>query len=121
MANTITNNRAYGNNELTWENLAGAMQLGEEASRFRPMPGKILVFPDPVKVKTDGGIFIPETSIKRAQTGTIAALGDGCNGALHVGQTVYVSYWAAWSIELDGQDYRLYLEKDLGGYLAPPA
>ena len=110
---------ANGAAEISWENLAGAMQLGEEASRFRPMPGKILVFPDKPKDKTDGGLYIPETSIKRAQTGVIAAIGEGCHPDLRVGQTVFISYWAAWALELDGLDYRLYLEKDLGGYLAP--
>lgn len=95
------------------------MQLGEEASRFRPMPGKILVFPDKPKEKTDGGIYIPETSIKRAQTGVIAALGKNCDPDLYIGQTVFISYWAACALELDGQDYRLYGEKDIGGYLAP--
>ena len=103
--------------DIEWQT---AVDLGDEARRFRPMPGKILVLPDPPKTTTSGGLHLPDTSIKRAQTGTIVALGDGCHPDLHVGQTVFIAYWAAWAIELDSRDYRIYLEKDLGGFLAPP-
>ena len=95
--------------------------MGPEAASFRPMPKKILVRPDPQIEQTKGGIILPDTAVKRAQTGTVIAVGADCDAAIQPGVRVYVSYWAAFSVELDGTDYRLYLEKDLGGVLTPSA
>lgn len=108
-----------GSAAVSWESFLG-IELGDEASRFRPMPSKLLVKADPPEEKTKGGIYKPDTAIKRSQTGIVVKVGENCRPELKPGVKVFMSYWAANAIELDGIDYLLYLEKDIGGVLTEP-
>ena len=90
--------------------------IDTEASRFRPMPGKVLVLPNDPEEVTPGGIYKPASSIQRSPCAIIIAVGKGVEG-LEPGMTVYVSYWSSASVILDDTEYRLYCEKDVGGFL----
>jgi len=121
---TIAGNRGYGN---TGTYTAGSpnsvyeLELemrSTEVGRFRPMPGKILVKPDdPVTMK--GSIHLPETSIQRSATAVVVRVGKDVDPDIQEGMTVYVAYWAACSLVLDDMEYRLYTQKDVGGFLIP--
>lgn len=54
---------------------------------IRPLGNRIVVKPDPIPTKTDGGLFIPENAIFDSSTGVVVATYDGCTD-LKIGDNI---------------------------------
>jgi chaperonin GroES len=90
---------------------------------YKPSGNNVLVKPDNKADKTDGGIFLPETSIGKPIKGVIAAMGPGMitdggkrrTPAVSVGDTVVFYPYAGTAIKVDGETYSIMKENDLLG------
>ena len=99
----------------------------ENKSGFTPIGRKCIVFPDPVKTKTAGGIELPGTVVDKQKWQTtkatlIAHGGDAfCNLSGEIpepGDRVYVSVAAGiFHIGPDKAEYRIVWDDDIAGIL----
>jgi chaperonin GroES len=104
-------------------------------SRIQPTEFKVLVHPKEVDEKTTGGIIIPEQSKEREQyaqqEGELIAVSplaftyqdwptDNVTGYPRVGDTVlFAKYSGAKVTGMDGVEYRLVNDKDIGAVIEP--
>ncbi|MDY6893830.1 MAG: co-chaperone GroES [Thermotogota bacterium] len=94
-------------------------------SGIHPTGGHILVLPDPVNEKTEGGIFIPETSREKEQqaatSGTLISVGssawadldDGSPWAKVGDRVLYGRYAGVTKTGQDETDYVLLNDNDI--------
>jgi len=92
------------------------------ATVFDPSGSRVLVKPDPVADKSEGGLYIPDMAKNRPSQGTVVAVGPGSwvNGTfvpigLKPGDRVLYGKYAGTDITLDGVDYVITTEEDVMG------
>lgn len=100
----------------------------ENESGITPVEFKVLVKPDEVKKKTDGGIIIPETSNQQRQAaeckGTVVALGgmafkdfEGCKPK--IGDRISMNKYAGvQTTGKDDQEYRIINDKEVNAVIS---
>jgi len=89
--------------------------------KIRPLSDRVLVVRIEEKVKTTGGIIIPDTAKEKPQEGKIAAVGPGKrdeNGKripleLKKGDHVLFGKYAGNEIKIDGVEYLIMREDDI--------
>lgn len=75
-------------------------------------PDRVLIEPTAPIVKTQGGLYLPDTAVERSNQGTVKAL--GCESKwLHVDDLVIFNRQSGLDIEKDGVIYILMMEKDV--------
>jgi len=100
-------------------------------SGIRPVEYKVLIEPEAVEAQTKGGIYIPETTQDKEkfarERGRVVAIGSiaftdptwletPC-----VGDTVLYDRYAGSMVKgLDGKDYRLINDKEIGAIVEVP-
>jgi len=90
-------------------------EITSVATEWQPTADKIIVRVDPAKIKTEGGIEIPESHQERPRTGSVVAVGPGRmleNGhlkfvSMNVGDRVLFGPYAGIAVEELGDDYRV--------------
>lgn len=89
---------------------------------IEPVEYKVLVLPEVVESKTEGGIYLPEQAKEKNQIAQckaqVIAIGGNAfeewKGAIpQVGDTVYIAKYAGYLIDRDGKQYRLINDKDI--------
>jgi chaperonin GroES len=89
---------------------------------IKPVEYKVLVLPEVVEDKTEGGIFIPEQIKEKDQIAqckaTVVAVGGNAfedwKGRIpHEGDTVYMAKYAGYQVNQEGKVYRLINDKDI--------
>lgn len=73
---------------------------------------KIVVAPVEVETKTPSGIYLPDSTKERPQTGRVVAVGPRAE-MLAVGQTVMYSKYGGSEITVDGAEYIVLTEDDI--------
>jgi len=73
------------------------------SNKIRPNKNLMAVIRDKAKEKTESGLFIPETSNKSVNSGTVVAIGDDLPDFITVGSRVSFAAVARTEIELEGQ------------------
>ncbi|MGB1214602.1 MAG: hypothetical protein ACPG4X_14655 [Pikeienuella sp.] len=99
-------------------------------SGIRPLEYKVLVQPDPIQQKTQGGILLPDDTHEREEwaqvKATIVAIGDSAfsdwtvreRGLLKPGVRVYCAKYQGIVVTGDdGEEYRLLSDKDIGAII----
>lgn len=89
----------------------------EPKINFVPSGSKVLVLPQPAEEKTQNGIIIPDTARRRANRGTVMAIGEGLKEFptnLKVGdEVVYGNNFV--EMKLDDVDYLIMNEYEILG------
>lgn len=90
------------------------------AFKIKPLGNRVVVTPNAVEEKTQGGIYIPTKSDEKVLEGTVVAVGKGkeANGSLQAMQvkekdTVVFNQYAATEVEHSGEKYFVLKEDDL--------
>ena len=93
-----------------------------KTTTFIPNEDRLLVIPDPVEDKSEGGILLPESAQEQKFTGTVFAAGEGYieNGAFvmnryKVGDRILYGRYSANEITVDGQTYFMMRGRDIYG------
>ena len=92
---------------------------------LKPLADRVLVEVDVEESKTAGGILLPDTAQKKAQKGTVIAIGSGKildNGErlpfeVAVGDRVLFAKYSGVDIEEGGKKFLLLSERDILGKL----
>jgi chaperonin GroES len=84
-----------------------------DISKFSPLNERVLLKVETEIEKKKGGLFIPEASQEKSTTAEVIAVYDGCK--IPLGTKVMFSKYSGTTIEKDGAEYKLVLEKDLLG------
>ena len=91
----------------------------ENKINFVPSGSKVLVLPRPAEEKTQNGIIIPDTARRRANKGTVAAIGTGNKeypSNLKIGdEVVYGTNFV--EMKIDDVDYLIMNEYEILGIL----
>jgi chaperonin GroES len=79
---------------------------------FKPYEDRILIFPDPVEIKTQSGIIVPEsvTDKLKPMTGTVVRVGEGKDGKaipIAEGDRIYYGAFAGTDFEIAGITYKI--------------
>jgi chaperonin GroES len=91
-------------------------------SKIQPREFKVLILPEAVEEKSQGGIILAATTKEREEMaqvrGTLVAVGGNAfedwNDPPEVGDSVYIGKYAGYIVKgLDGRDYRLCNDKDI--------
>ena len=85
----------------------------KKSTKFRPMRDNILVLRDEAESKSEGGIIMPEGSVKPPARGTVRAVGPGLHTesgvlipmALNPGDRVVFGAHAGHDVEVDHVSY----------------
>jgi len=88
---------------------------------FNALDDKVIVKVAQVEETTESGLFIPDTASSMPDQGTVVAVGPGrysATGAfientVKVGDRVLFNARAAQSIELEGEDYLIFLNEHI--------
>ena len=90
---------------------------------FTPHGDRVLIRRDETKLRTAGGLVIPERDADTVLTGTVAAIGHGHhNGAKFietttpVGAKVLFGQYTGEVVKLDGEEFLIISERELCGY-----
>ncbi len=89
---------------------------------IKPLFDRVVVLPNDKENVTKAGIFIPETSQERPQTGTVVAIGDGIDidnnnvgMKVAVGDKVIFSRYSGAEFKLDDTTYLILRQIDIIG------
>ena len=93
--------------------------------KLRPLQDRVLIRRVEAKVKTAGGIFIPDTAQEKPMEGEVVAVGPGARdekGALiapdvKAGDRILFGKWSGTEVKLDGVEYLIMKESDIMGIL----
>lgn len=91
-----------------------------------PVGWVLVVKPDPVAEKTNGGLYLPQTvrdnQQQQAIMGTVESIGDEAWGKFdersytpNVGDRILFAKYAGQVMDLDGQEYRILNDQDVLG------
>jgi chaperonin GroES len=89
--------------------------------KLEPLGDRVVVIPDNVKEKSEGGVFIPDSAKEIPEEGTVVAVGRGRvldNGdlmpvQLKIGDRVVFSRYAGSDIRLGSKRFLLFGERDI--------
>lgn len=94
-------------------------------AQIQPLAGYVLVEPAAAQTKTASGIYLPETSDKKPQHGTVLACGgdtfvDGHEAKCPVkkGDSVIYKQWGGNELKLGDKEYQLLEFKDIIAVIA---
>lgn len=95
------------------------------SKKLRPLSDNVLVKRLKSEAVTSGGIFLPESSQDKTQTGVVEAVGAGKileDGSLRTpsikpGDVVMFGKYSGNDIELDSQEYLIIKESDILGII----
>jgi chaperonin GroES len=87
---------------------------------FAPYEDRVLVFPDPVEIKTKSGIIVPEsvTANVRPLTGTVVRVGTGKDGKplpVAEGERIFYGAFAGTDFDIAGITYKIMRFSDCFG------
>ncbi len=89
---------------------------------IKPLFDRVVVLPDDKENVTKSGIFIPETSQERPQTGMVVAIGDGVDidnnnvgMKVEVDDKVIFSRYAGAEFKIDNTTYVILRQIDIIG------
>ena len=83
---------------------------------FNPTGDRVLIEKPAAETKTEGGLYIPETSSKTAPTkGSIVALGDGveANDLIKLGNVAM--FTQSYELQLNDKEYAVVNREDILG------
>lgn len=88
---------------------------------FKPMADRVLVRQSESETKTTSGFFIPDSSVEKANTGTILAVGPGKTTKdgvvvpipVEVNNKVMFAPGAGIPVRVEGEDYIVLKEEEL--------
>lgn len=80
---------------------------------FVPLNDRVLLKVETEIEKKRGGLFIPDASQEKSTTAEVVAVHRECK--IPLGTKVMFSKYSGTTIEKDGAEYKLVLEKDLLG------
>lgn len=91
----------------------------------KPLEDRVLVTPIEGDLKTESGLYLPESSKEKPVKGKVVATGPGKlldNGkraqlSIKKGDTVVYSQWAGTEIEIKGKKHLIMKETDLLGII----
>ena len=95
-------------------------------SGIQPVEYKVLVLPEKIEEKTEGGIYMPDSTKEKEEWAQIKATLIAVGGSAfcdpdwkkpipQIGDQVYIAKYAGNFIEgKDGKEYRLCSDKDIG-------
>ena len=98
----------------------------QNKSGIQPVEYKVLVLPEQIEEKTEGGIILPDTTKEKEEWAQIKAVLVAVGGNAfkdpdwnepvpQIGDQVYIAKYAGNFIEgKDGEEYRLCNDKDIG-------
>lgn len=102
----------------------------KNTSGIRPVEYRVLIRPDPIEQRSQGGILLPDDTHDREEMsqvkGTLIAYGDSAfsdfsqpeRQALRPGARVYYAkYQGILTIGADNEEYRLMNDKDVGAII----
>lgn len=92
---------------------------------LRPLYNRVIIERNKAPEKTKSGLFIPTSSSKKPNNGTVLAVGAGHlqdNGELkplvvHVGDTVVFSEYAGNTVTHNGKEYHILSEDEILGII----
>lgn len=90
------------------------------ALKFKPLADRVLIEPAAAEVKTESGIYIPDSAKEKPQQGTIVAVGKGTKEyemTVKVKDTVLYGKYSGTELKLDGKDYIIMKESEIFGIL----
>jgi chaperonin GroES len=88
--------------------------------KIKPLADRVLVEPAQAEEKTAGGIIIPDTAKEKPQKGTVVAVGPGKKDeplTVKVGDEVLYGKYAGTEITIDGTNYLIMRESDIGAVI----
>jgi chaperonin GroES len=119
-------------------NLLGKLE-GGCIMKFRPLQDWVVIEQDSTEEKSKGGIYFPESSKEKTQTGNVVAIGEGrfqsddenkwgkkskekkekhfVKTVLKPGQHVFFEKYGSSVVEIDKKEFLLIRESDVLGYL----
>jgi len=87
---------------------------------FKAIQDKVIIKVTAVEEKTDSGLFIPDTAASLPSRGVVVAAGPGVysggtfvENSIKVGDNVVFSPRAAQHLEVDGEDYLVFLSEHI--------
>jgi chaperonin GroES len=81
--------------------------------KIEPIKGRILVKPIKANEKTSQGIYLPDTSKKKANEGKIIAVGKDATEEVAIGDHVIFKEFSGTEVKLEGEKYIMLNEEDL--------
>jgi len=81
--------------------------------KLEPINGRILVKPIKTEEKTSHGIYLPETSEKKANEGKVAAVAKDAPEEIAVGDHVIFKEFSGTEVKFEGEKYMMLNEEDL--------
>ena len=95
------------------------------ATKIRPLGTRALVKRlEPSELKSDGGLFLPDTAKEKPQEAEVIALGTGKNDegeivefSVKVGDKVLISKYGGTEVKLNGQEMLILSESDILGVI----
>ena len=92
---------------------------------IKPLGDRVLIQADVAEEVTSSGLYIPDTAKEKPQQGTVVAVGPGKveNGtkvdmSVSEGDKVLYGKYAGTEVTIDGEEYLIMREADIGGILA---
>ena len=91
--------------------------------KVKPLADRILVQRIEAQTKTKSGIFLPETAKEKPQQAKVLAVGDGKLNVktgtrtpvqVKAGDLILLSKWGGSEIKIDGKDYVIVNEDEIG-------
>ena len=82
-----------------------------------PLHDRVVVQAAPAETKTASGLIIPDTAKEKPQRGTVVAVGNGKVDepmTVKVGDTVLFGQYSGTEIKLEGKNYLIMSEADIG-------
>ena len=90
--------------------------MKEEKLSIKPLADRIIIKPNTVEDKTEGGIIIPDGQKEIPSKGVVVAVGVGFPGVemtVKLGDTVIYAKMGGAEIELEGKTYLMMREPEL--------
>lgn len=88
--------------------------------KFKPLADRVLIEPAAAEVKTDSGIYIPDSAKEKPQQGTVIAVGKGKKDhemTVKAKDVVLYGKFSGTELKLDGKDYLIMREDEILGIL----
>ncbi len=90
-------------------------------NNIKPLFDNILVKPLKAEAKTSGGIYLPENSKEKPQTGEVVAVGEGARDdsgklipmVVKIGQKVMYTKWGGNEVKVDNEEWKLVKQSDI--------
>jgi chaperonin GroES len=97
--------------------------------KFRPLHDRVVLKRIEAEAKSSGGIIIPDTAQEKPQQGEVVAVGPGGRDEagklipidLKAGDRVLFGKWSGTEVKIDGVEYLIMKESDVGGVLTETA